>query len=165
MINLNKKLTKTLTTVATVLGLLTLGGCSSHSQTGSTHSYRTHYTHHHKYNNSNYQETNTQSKDAQNNNTQNNDIQNNNTQNNNTQNNDAQNNNTQAGKFITEQLANSVMTNAVKSQLGNNIRYNGHGAFIINNNQSTLNANVNVAPYATNEVDRKSTRLNSSHAQ
>lgn len=59
----------------------------------------------------------------------------------------------QEGKTINEQLADSVMTANVKSQLGNSIQYNGHGAFIINNNQSTLNANVNVAPYATNEVD------------
>ena len=59
----------------------------------------------------------------------------------------------QKGKTINEQLADSVMTANVKSQLGNSIQYNGHGAFIINNNQSTLNANVNVAPYATNEVD------------
>lgn len=56
-------------------------------------------------------------------------------------------------KTINEQLANSVMTDAVKSQLGSSIQYNGHGAFIVNDNKSTLNANVNVAPYATNEVD------------
>lgn len=121
MINLNKKLAKTLTTVATVLGLLTLGGCSSHSQASSAHHYRTHYVNHgyrHRYNR---HENGTTDK---------------------------------SGKTITEQLADSVMTAAVKSQLGNNIQYNGHGAFIINNNQSTLNANVNVAPYATNEADK-----------
>lgn len=121
MINLNKKLTKTLTTVATVLGLLTLGGCSSHSQASSTHHYRTHYVNHGYRHHYNRHENGTTDK---------------------------------SGKTITEQLANSVMTAAVKSQLGNNIQYNGHGAFIINNNQSTLNANVNVAPYATNEVDK-----------
>lgn len=121
MINLNKKLTKTLTTVATVLGLLTLGGCSSHSQASSTHHYRTHYVNHGYRHHYNRHENGTTDK---------------------------------FGKTITEQLANSVMTDAVKSQLGNNIQYNGHGAFIINNNQSTLNANVNVAPYATNEVDK-----------
>ena len=58
-----------------------------------------------------------------------------------------------SSKRISERLADSVMTTNVKSQLGSNIKYNGHGAFIINDNQSTLNANVNVAPYATNEVD------------
>lgn len=121
MINLNKKLTKTLTIVATVLGLLTLGGCSSHSQASSTHHYRTHYVNRGYRHHYNRHENGTTDK---------------------------------SGKTITEQLANSVMTDAVKSQLGNNIQYNGHGAFIINNNQSTLNANVNVAPYATNEVDK-----------
>ena len=60
----------------------------------------------------------------------------------------------QSSKEISESLANSVMTPNVKQQLGGNIKYNGHGAFVINNNKSTLNAKVNVAPYATNEVDR-----------
>lgn len=62
--------------------------------------------------------------------------------------------NESGGKRISEQLADSVMTLNIKQQLGSNIKYNRHGAFIINNNQSTLNANVNVAPYATNEVDK-----------
>ena len=114
---MNKKLTKALTTVATVLGLLTLGGCNSLSQASSTHHYRTHYVHHgyrHHYNRSD----------------------------------------DDSSKHISEQQADSVMTNAVKQQLGSNIKYNGHGAFIVNDNKSTLNANVNVAPYATNEVDK-----------
>ena len=123
MINLNKKLTKTLTTVATVLGLLTLGGCNSYSQASSAHHYRTHYVHHGYRHHYNRHEGGTGTTDK-------------------------------SDKTINEQLANSVMTDAVKSQLGNNIQYNGHGAFIINHNKSTLNANVNVAPYATNEVDR-----------
>lgn len=113
---MNKKLTKVLTTCATVLGLLTLGGCNSLSQASSTHHYRTHYVHHgyrHHYNRSD----------------------------------------DEPGKCITEQLADSVLTTNVKQQLGNNIKYNGHGAFIVNDNKSTLNANVHVAPYATNEVD------------
>lgn len=58
------------------------------------------------------------------------------------------------GRIVTESLADTVLTPNVKAQLGNNIQWNGHGAFIINNNQSGLNANVNVAPYATNEVDK-----------
>ena len=58
-----------------------------------------------------------------------------------------------SGKHISEQLADSVMTTNVKEQLNGNIKYNGHGAFIVNDNKSTLNAKVNVAPYATNEVD------------
>lgn len=57
-------------------------------------------------------------------------------------------------KTPSQQLAQSVLTANVKKQLGNNIQWNGHGAFIINDNKSTLNANVNVAPYATNEVDK-----------
>lgn len=59
----------------------------------------------------------------------------------------------QSDREISERLADSVMTTNVKSQLNGNIQYNGHGAFIINDDKSTLNANVNVAPYATNEVD------------
>ena len=113
---MNKKLTKALTTCATVLGLLTLGGCNSLSQASSTHHYRTHYVRHgyrHHYNRSD----------------------------------------DNSGKHITERLADSVMTTNVKSQLNGNIKYNGHGAFIVNDNKSTLNANVHVAPYATNEVD------------
>ena len=114
---MNKKLTKALTTGATVLGLLTLGGCNSLSQASSTHHYRTHYVHHgyrHHYNRSD----------------------------------------DDSSKFISEQQADSVMTTNVKEQLNGNIKYNGHGAFIVNDNKSTLNANVNVAPYATNEVDK-----------
>lgn len=56
-------------------------------------------------------------------------------------------------KTPSQQLAQSVLTTSVKQQLGDNIQWNGHGAFIINGNKSTLNANVNVAPYATNQVD------------
>lgn len=53
-----------------------------------------------------------------------------------------------------QQLAESVLTSDIKKQLGNNIRYNGHGAFIIDDNKSSLNADRNVAPYAVNEVDK-----------
>lgn len=60
-----------------------------------------------------------------------------------------------SSKTPSEQLANSVLTPGVKSQLNSSIKWNGHGAFIINNNQSTLNANVSSAPYATNQVDSK----------
>lgn len=114
---MNKKLTKALTTVATVLGLLTLGGCNSLSQASSTHHYRTHYVHH------GYRRHYNRSDDG-------------------------------SSKRISEQLADSVMTLNIKQQLGSNIKYNGHGAFIVNDNKSTLNANVHVAPYATNEVDK-----------
>lgn len=52
-----------------------------------------------------------------------------------------------------EQLASSVLTESVRQQLGGSIAYNGHGAFIINNNHNNLNANIVSAPYATDEVD------------
>lgn len=60
-----------------------------------------------------------------------------------------------AAKAPTEQLAKSVLTSSVKNQLGgdNQIKFNDAGAFIINNNQTNLNANVASAPYATNTVD------------
>lgn len=52
-----------------------------------------------------------------------------------------------------QKLASSVLTDSVKQQLGGSITYNGHGAFIINNNQNDLNAQIASAPYATDEVD------------
>lgn len=60
----------------------------------------------------------------------------------------------ESGRIVSEQLADSVLTQDVRQQLGNNIVWNGHGAFIINDNQTNLNADVNVAPYATNQVDK-----------
>ena len=58
-----------------------------------------------------------------------------------------------ASSLLALTLLTGLMTTNVKEQLTGSVKYNGHGAFIINNNQSTLNADVNVAPYATNEVD------------
>lgn len=54
-----------------------------------------------------------------------------------------------------EKLAKSVLTVGVVNQLGgaDKIQWNGHGAFIINGNQTDLNANVASAPYANNQVD------------
>lgn len=52
-----------------------------------------------------------------------------------------------------ESLAKSVLTQNVKQQLGNSIKFNGAGAFIINNNQTNMNANVSSAPYATDKLD------------
>ena len=62
--------------------------------------------------------------------------------------------NVRAGQNTPNQkLASSVLTDSVKQQLGGSITYNGHGAFIINNNQNDLNAQITSAPYATDEVD------------
>lgn len=58
-----------------------------------------------------------------------------------------------SGGIVSEGLADSVLTPSVRQQLGNNIEWNGNGAFIINGNKTDLNADVHVAPYATNEVD------------
>lgn len=53
-----------------------------------------------------------------------------------------------------EKLAKSVLTSSIKKQLKTDkIKYNGDGAFIINNNKSNLNANVTSSPYATNTLD------------
>ncbi len=62
--------------------------------------------------------------------------------------------NVRAGQNTPNQkLASSVLTDNVKQQLGGSITYNGHGAFIINNNQNDLNTQIASAPYATDEVD------------
>lgn len=52
----------------------------------------------------------------------------------------------------TESLARSVLTPAVKQQLGTKIKFNGAGAFIINNNKTSLDADVASLPYANNET-------------
>lgn len=61
----------------------------------------------------------------------------------------------EASSLITpsEGLARSVLTENIKQQLGDQITWNGHGAFIINHNQTNLNASVASAPYAVNRYD------------
>lgn len=59
-----------------------------------------------------------------------------------------------AAETPSAKLAKSVMTISMENQLGTSIiKYNNNGAFIINNNKSTLNADVNSAPYATDTLD------------
>lgn len=54
-----------------------------------------------------------------------------------------------------EQKASSVLTQNVRSQLPSQLSWNGHGAYIVNDNTPQLNANISSAPYAVNHVDRQ----------
>lgn len=50
-----------------------------------------------------------------------------------------------------KELADTVLSAEVRKQLGN-LKWNGAGAYIVNGNKTSLNADVASAPYATNEV-------------
>ena len=52
-----------------------------------------------------------------------------------------------------QQLASTVLTDSVTSQLKGNLQWNNAGSFIVNNNQTDLNANIASAPYAVNQTD------------
>lgn len=54
-----------------------------------------------------------------------------------------------------EQQASKVLTQSVRQQLGENIDWNGYGAFIVSNNKNNLNANIASAPYAVNHLDNR----------
>lgn len=51
-----------------------------------------------------------------------------------------------------QDLASSVLTEEVLSQLGQNIEWNEAGSFIINGNKTKLKADVASSPYATNQT-------------
>lgn len=53
----------------------------------------------------------------------------------------------------TQSQAQVTLTPAVRQQLPAQIEWNGHGAYILNNNRPQLNADINSAPYAVNHVD------------
>lgn len=54
-----------------------------------------------------------------------------------------------------EDQAKTVLTPDVKKQLGGDAEWNGHGAFIINDNKNNLNTDISSAPYAVNHDDNQ----------
>ena len=55
----------------------------------------------------------------------------------------------------TEQQAQVVLTQNVRNQLPGSLEWNGHGAYIVNDDKPQLNAHISSAPYAVNHVDQQ----------